>query len=245
MFELIIIGLFIGFIVSMIGLAGGVFFIPLLVLFYGIEPASAVGISLFAMLGVTLASSISYFLQKKVDIKLSLLYNLFDIPGVMIGAILTVIIASNLLLLFCGLIILVMGISLLFYEQLKLNRKNKKRKIKEYFFASISSLFGGLITGLCGMGGGTTDTTTMILFGVPISTAVASSEFAMLLTNIVGLLVHGYLGNIDYAIALPLFIGSIFGAIIGPYYSKRVKTNTLRKLLAFFVLFLGLRLILF
>lgn len=244
MLLLVILGFFIGFIVSMIGLAGGVFFIPLLVLVYGFNPASAVGVSLFAMTGVTLASSIGYFLRGKVDVKLSLLYDFFDIPGVVLGAWLTVLLSSNILLFSCGLVILIMGFALLFYEYLKVNVKSRKGwGLKEYFLSSVSSLFSGLITGLTGMGGGTTDTTTMILLGVPVATAVASSEFAMLLTNLFGLFVHGFLGNIDYLFAFPLFAGALLGALSGAHYSSKVKTKTLRRVLAVFVFFLGLRLI--
>ena len=243
MLELIIFGFLISLVVSMVGLGGGVLFLPLLVIIYNIEPASAVGISLFAMMGVTLSSSVGYFCQNKVDMKLSILYDLFDIPGVIIGAAITVLILPNTLLLICGAIILIMGFLLFFSNRLKLIHKNKKMSIKTYIIASISSLFGGLVTGLSGMGGGTIDTATMVLLGVPFTKAVASSEFAMLLTNIFGFLIHNHLGNIDYSLALPLFIGSLIGGLIGSRYAKRINQEALKKILSIFIIILGIRLI--
>ncbi len=244
MIDLVLFGFFAGFIVSMIGLGGGVFFIPLLVLVYGIEPVAAVGISLSAMTAVTFASSIGYFIQKKINFKLSLLYDVFDIPGVILGSLLALTLLPNILLSICAIIILLLGFSLLFYEKFKVKKKiNNKLSVKDYFIASISSLFGGIVTGLSGMGGGTTDTTTMILMGVPLTTAVASSEFAMFLTNLFGLIVHNFLGSVDFTIALPLSLGALVGALVGTYYSKKVKTKTLRKALAVFVIILGIRLL--
>jgi len=116
--------------------------------------------------------------------------------------------------------------------------------IRRPSLALISSFIGGLVTGLAGLGGGITDTTTMILLGVPPHIAVASSEFAMALTNGTGVIAHGILHNILLEYAVPLTIGTVLGAQIGTLAAKRTKGETLRKILSAIALLLGLRLIL-
>ena len=108
----------------------------------------------------------------------------------------------------------------------------------------ISSLLSGLVTGLVGLGGGITDTTTMMLLGIPSHIAVASSEFAMALTNGAGVLAHGFLHNINLGYAIPITIGTIIGAQIGVLLAKRTKQRTLKMLLSVVSLLFSIRLIL-
>jgi len=101
------------------------------------------------------------------------------------------------------------------------------------------------VTGLSGLGGGITDTTTMILLGVPPHVAVASSELAMALTNGVGVAAHGILHNILFEYAVPLTLGTVVGAQLGSSLSRRVKAKFLKRTLSLIAFLLGLRLIFF
>ncbi len=250
--------------VSMVGLGGGLFIVPVLIVVLGLPAQNAVAISLVAMCGTTLSASIGYIRQGRVDYKLSLLYDILDLPGVVVGAYLTTILPRNALAGLCG--FFVMAISILLIR----NRKKgdlttrgaprtgqgwKRKKVDssnhvfEYFiskpsFALVSSFLSGLVGGLAGLGGGITDTTTMILLGVPPHIAVASSEFTMALTNGAGVVAHGVLQNILWDYALPLTAGTFVGAQLGVWASERVKAKTLTKILAAVAFVLGLRLIL-
>jgi len=261
---LLVLGFVIGMPVSMVGLGGGLFIVPLLILVFGLQAQNAVAISLVAMCGTAFSASIGYIRHGRVDYKLSLLYDILDVPGVVAGAYLTTILPKNILAGLCG--FFVVFISLLLIKKRKVaastrdspksvDRGWKRKKIDssnqifEYViqrpsFALISSFTGGLVTGLVGLGGGITDTTTMILLGVPPHIAVASSEFAMALTNGAGVLTHGILQNILWDYALPLTVGTFIGAQVGVVASKRVRGETLTKILSAIALILGLRLIL-
>jgi hypothetical protein len=265
---LLTLGFLIGAPASMVGLGGGFLIVPLLILIFQLPAQNAVAISLMAMSGTTISAAISYWKQRRIDYKLALLYDVLDVPGVVIGAYLTKFFPSNLLTGLCGLFI--MSISLLMarnkqmgiiahMDTMKNVEKNVgwKRKIKDSsgkefryvirrpVFALVSSLLGGLITGLSGLGGGITDTTTMVLLGVPPHVAVASSEFAMALTNGAGVVAHGFLENILFEHAVPLTIGTIIGAQVGSSFSRHVKAGVLRRILSLIAFLLGLRLILF
>jgi hypothetical protein len=251
---------------SMAGLGGGFLIVPILILIFQLPAQNAIAISLVAICGTTISATIAYARQKRIDYILGLLYDLFDIPGVIIGAYLTTFFPSNLLAGIVGVFIMSMSIILIMHNkkaskekrgQLKVEDETWKRrkvdssgKIFEYivherYLTFVSSFAGGLVTGLAGLGGGITDTATMILLGVPPHIAVASSEFAMALTNGTGVIAHGLLNNILFEYALPITLGTIIGAQLGSYFNKCVRENTLRKILAFIAFFVGLRMALY
>lgn len=248
---------------AMVGLGGGILIVPALILIFQLPPENAIAVSLVAISGTTISATLGYIKQKRVDYKLALLYDILDVPGVAIGAYLTTLLLSKFLVGICGIFIIIISISLVRYKknfELKSSlegRSNKgwKREVTHssgeksvYFIRNlyaplISSFLGGLVTGLSGLGGGITDTTTMILLGVPSHIAVASSEFAMALTNGTGVLVHGLLNNVLIEYALPLTLGTVIGAQVGCMIAKRVRADVLRKILSIIAFLVGLRLI--
>jgi len=263
--ALLILGFVTGLPASMVGLGGGFIIVPTLILVFRLPAQNAVAISLVAMCGTTFSAAFGYIKQRRVDYKLSLLYDVLDIPGVVSGAYITTILPKDVLVGLCGFFIVLISLLLVRNWKVTSPAKNKETSVtgKEWkrrmtdssnqvfeyairrpSLALISSFMGGLVTGLAGLGGGITDTTTMILLGVPPHIAVASSEFAMALTNGTGVIAHGILHNILLEYAVPLTIGTVLGAQIGTLAAKRTKGETLRKILSAIALLLGLRLIL-
>jgi uncharacterized membrane protein YfcA len=264
-FVLLLLGFVVGLPASMCGLGGGFILVPTLILVFNLSPQNAIAISLVAMCGTTISATIGYIKQKRVDYKLALLYDVFDIPGVIVGAYLTTILPKNLLIGLCG--FLIFSLSLLMLRNLMAKKTSKNmeselncngwgrkvndsmNKVFEYQIRRpslivISSLMSGLVTGLVGLGGGITDTTTMILLGIPSHIAVASSEFAMALTNGAGVITHGFLQNIHIGYAIPITIGTILGAQVGVLVAKRTKQKTLKTILYVVSLLFSIRLIL-
>jgi uncharacterized membrane protein YfcA len=262
-FLLLAFGFAVGLPMAMVGLGGGLLFVPTLILVFGLQAQNAVAISLVAMTGTTLSASVGYMRQGRVDYKLALLYDILDVPGVIAGAYLTIILPKNILTGVCG--FFVVAISLLLIRNRRAKNKpaseasprwewrrmkvDSSNRVFEYVIhqpalALASSFLSGLVGGLAGLGGGITDTTTMILLGVPPHVAIATSELAMAFTNGVGVLAHGILQNILWDYAIPLIVGTFVGAQIGVLASKRVKGKTLRNVLSVIALIMGLRLVL-
>ena len=264
---LLLLGIAVGVPASMCGLGGGFILVPTLILVFNLAPQHAIAISLVAMCGTTISATLGYIKQKRVDYKLAILYDIFDIPGVILGAYLTTILPQNILVGTCGLFILVL--STLMLKDIRTKKEPKltcvkeiksekgwtrkvndctnhifEYKIRKPGFIVLSSLLSGLVTGLAGLGGGITDTTTMMLLGVPAHIAVASSEFAMALTNGAGVITHGFFQNIAIDYALPVTIGTIIGAQIGVFLAKRTKQKTLKTILTVIAMFFSVRLIL-
>jgi uncharacterized membrane protein YfcA len=113
-------------------------------------------------------------------------------------------------------------------------------------FASLSSFAGGFISGLGGIGGGTADTTTMILLGIDPKEAAATSEFAMVFTSVFGVIVHILLGTYSGSFIWPamMAMGGIIGAQIGIILSTKIESKVIRRILAVFAFYTGVLLIL-
>lgn len=258
---LVLLGIIVGVLSSMVGLGGGFLIVPILILTFDLPAKNVVAISLFAISGTTISATICYLKQKRIDFKLGLLYDILDIPGVILGAYLTTRLSSDFLKTLCGIFIIFISLVLfkdrgifkwgkVFSEEKGWQRKivdssgkRFKYALGNWRLALISSFLGGLITGLTGLGGGITDTSTMILLGVPSHIAVATSEFAMALTNLAGVISHGFLKNILFEYAIPLTIGTIIGAQIGCRLVRKIKGRLLIKTIAIIAFVAGLRLI--
>jgi uncharacterized membrane protein YfcA len=93
--TLILLGLLIATLSSMIGLAGGAFMVPALVLIFGLATQNAVGVSLFAIMFTTISATAAYAVQGKIRYKVGLLLDTLDAPGAVLGAYATTLIASK------------------------------------------------------------------------------------------------------------------------------------------------------
>ncbi|OLS15736.1 MAG: hypothetical protein RBG13Loki_0630 [Promethearchaeota archaeon CR_4] len=273
-----IVGVGVALITSMVGLGGGIIFVPVLLLFFQFPAKNAIPISLLAMTGNTISCSIAYIRQKRVNYKLALLYDVMDPVGVYVGALLMTILSENIIIGSVAGIIFILGFSLIrkarsnqitestphdssfkngqhnscTSDQVTGEPNNQNQstssptkdvKIKKLPVILVSSFGSGFVSGLAGLGGGITDTTSMILLGVPPYIAAPTSEFAMAFTNIIAVIAHTLMGNMVWEAAVPLMFGAVIGAQIGAHLSKRVKNHVLIYILVGFAWFAAIRLI--
>ncbi|MEM4168861.1 MAG: sulfite exporter TauE/SafE family protein [Thermoproteota archaeon] len=249
---------------SAVGLAGGVLIVPALILIFRLESRYASGTSIFAIIFGIFSAAFTYFRQRRVDVKLALLFDTLDILGVVAGAYLAVILPSLVTAL-------LMGVFLIFSawrlwaggvkhlrnvvrgrRRIAIKRRLTDRDgniyeyelgVPELALSQLASILSGVATGLFGIGGGAVDTTVMILIGVPPHVAVATSVFGMTITKIAGLFSHLALGNVLPEYGVPLAVGATLGGQLGPRISKRLRPLMLRKALSIVVLIIGLRMI--
>jgi hypothetical protein len=249
--ALVPIGFFLAAIFSMVGLGGGVFIVPMLVLGFKLPAQSAIGVSLATMTFTTLSATIAYARQRRINYKIGVLLDVLDVPGAVAGAYATTLIAPNWLASLFG--ILLIAISALMFRKrdpasLPLADGPPGRRglhVRVVVLCLLASFASGVVAGMFGAGGGTVDESVMILaLGLPAHVAAATSVFGMALTNSAAAVSHGLLGNILPEYAVPLIIGGVFGAQLGPKLSQRVQARTLRRVLAVIFVAIGLRMIL-
>ncbi|MEM2926608.1 MAG: sulfite exporter TauE/SafE family protein [Candidatus Bathyarchaeia archaeon] len=248
--PLFILSLFIAAISSLVGLGGGVFLVPSLILIFGLPSQKAVGASLFTMTFTTISATIAYARQKKIDYKIGILLDVLDVPGATLGAYVTTIINSKLLATIFGIFLFIVSIRLLKSREAPGNSEphnpGSPRLNKGVVASTLAASFAsGFVAGMLGAGGGTVDETVMILFlGMPATLAAGTAEFGMALTNLAALIPHWMFGNVLIDYVIPLALGAILGAQIGPHLSKRAGERIVRRSLAIVFAIIGIRMLL-
>ena len=261
-----VLGFAVGVPSSMVGLGGGIIIVPALIVLFQVPAQNAIAISLVAILGTTVSSTLGYIRREAVDYKLGLLYDILDVPGIVLGAYITTFLPENVLAGICGAFILFITIMLIRskrkpespvtipgesgtreWNRIRVDHKGRavSYALKNPLLALASSFFGGIVTGLAGLGGGITDVSSMILLGIPTHIAVASSEFAMAITNGVGVITHGLLNNVLIEYAIPVTVGTVIGAQLGCALANLVKGKMIRNILVVLAILSALRLLFF
>jgi uncharacterized protein len=257
-FILPVIGFLIGIVAAMTGVGGGVFIVPLLTLVFSFSPANAVGTSLATITFTAVAATLSYTRQKKIFYKGGLLLAVATAPGAVLGAYLTSVVPAMLLGLIFG-IFLTLVAARIFLENgfRKKDSRNdgfspegileKDLLAKENRLAIGLALcfFGGLSSGLLGIGGGVVIVPVMTLvLSMSIHHAVATSMLTMIVTSVAGVGQHFVLGNINWEFALLLAVGSVLGAQVGTYVSKRMSGKNLRRIFGLILVIVSIQMIL-
>lgn len=256
-----ILGFLIGAVSSMIGVGGGVFIVPLLVLFYEFSPAQAAGTSLTTIIFTSLASTVNYARQKRIYFKIGLVLAMATVPGACLGAYLTSIMEARLLGSIFGVFLFFVALRMIFNLSFSRSKQSHMKKStgnplmysesslfdsrREILVGVTLSFFGGVSSGLLGIGGGSLLVPIMVLaMNMPIHIVVATSMFTMIFTSIAGVTQHFSLNNISFEYALLLVLGTVFGAQLGAYTSKKISSSNLRKIFGTVLIIISIRMIL-
>ena len=256
-----ILGFLIGTVASLTGIGGGVFIVPLLTMAYSFAPANAVGTSLTAIIFTALAATLNYSRQRRIYYKTGVVLALTTAPGAVLGAYLTTIIPARQLGLIFGFFLIFVALRMVIDLQSLRQRssvveqKRPQRVVRsetELFRSTgvmilgcFLSFFGGLASGLLGIGGGVLLVPIITLtMGIPIHFATATSMFTMIFTSISGVTQHFLANHISFEYALLLALGTVLGAQIGAYTSRRVSGKNLRLIFGVMLLVVSIQMIL-
>jgi uncharacterized membrane protein YfcA len=104
--------------------------------------------------------------------------------------------------------------------------------------------FGGIASGLLGIGGGTLIVPIMTFaLGMPIHFATATSMFTMIFTSISAVTKYYQSDLINFPVALTLAAGSILGAQVGAYTSKKLSGRNLTLIFGIILLIAGVNML--
>jgi len=239
----------IGFFASLLGLGGGVFMTPLLLLggFVATQPEAA-GTSIAAVLFTGISASISYFRRRAIDFRIGFLFMPSAIGGVFLGRYIVQTIDPKWLTIAFAVFLLYPAAMML------LGRTSKDVKGLEgertsglgfYLLIIVLGFAAGTATKLFGIGGGTVFVPSLvILLGLDIVSAVAVSLFVMIPTAAISAATSWVEGTLHLELAVPLILGIIIGAQIGPRIGSRIPKKRLRQLFGIVLLYAAANMIL-
>jgi uncharacterized membrane protein YfcA len=253
-FGYIFAGFIVGLLVGLTGVGGGSLMTPILVLFFHIKPAFAVGTDL---LYASVTKSVGIFAHGKlgnIDWKLVRLLAYGSLPA----SVLTTLYLGHLdiasdaavdsIKFWLGVALIITSISVLFRNQLASFSKHEHLINAEWtpYLTVILGLVLGFLVTLTSVGAGALGVTALLIIYPkrPITTIVGSDvAHAVPLTLLAGL-GHASLGTVDYKLLGILLIGSIPGIWIGSHLSSKIAEHWVRFALAMILIFVGVKLVL-
>lgn len=116
----------------------------------------------------------------------------------------------------------------------------------QYLIAALIGLFGGVSSGLFGVGGGIVMVPAMVwLLNANIKTAIGTSLAVIIPTALTGVIKHQQLGNIDWRMAASLVPLAIVGGFLGAALTQHLPAEVLKRCFGGFMILAGLRLLWF
>ena len=250
-------GFLVGLIVGVTGVGGGSLMTPLLVLFFGVSPATAVGTDL---LYASITKSLGGWVHSRngsVDWKVVGLLSLGSLPAALITVVLLKYLAldaktlKSLVTSVLSVALLLTATALLLKDWIKKIAQREDGTVYELHHRHLpaATIATGVVVGtlvtISSIGAGVLGTVAL-LFLYPRFSAVkvvgTDIAHAVPLTAIAGL-GHMALGTVDFVLLGSLLLGSLPGIYLGSHLSAKVPEKVLRPILATMLLIIGTRLV--
>jgi uncharacterized membrane protein YfcA len=247
-------GFVVGVIVGLTGVGGGSLMTPILVLFFGVHPVTAVGTDLLHAAITKSGGTYVHAKKNRVDWRITALLAAGSLPSAVI----------TLLTLhaFTGglgsskIITTTLGVALIFTGFALLLRTRMKRLSVAYGhvelprhpgFTIATGVVLGILVSLSSVGAGALGITALIfLYPRLAAQRIVASDLAhaVPLTLVAGL-GHWLFGDVDWLLLISLLVGSLPGIYLGSHLVGHIPEWLLRALLIVMLLLIGARLLMF
>lgn len=234
----------IGVVSALLGVGGGGFVVPLLVLggFVG-EMRLAVGTSIAAVAFTSLAGSAGYLRDGHVDLRVGATLMPMTVVGAYLGAVASDALPDEVLSIAFGVFLVYPGYKMAVDRESRgvdavVEMDTRLRQVSTFLFGGVV----GFSSGLFGIGGGSIMVPALALvLGMTITRAVATSLFAMFPGAVAASVEQWRQGNLVPEYALPLMAGIAAGAYLGPKAAERVPKSSVRRAFGALLLVLAVR----
>ena len=249
------LGVLIGGVGTLIGSGGGFLLVPLLLLGYRFVPPTAAGTSLALVFLNAGSGSLAYLRQRRVDFSLGLKFAAATVPGAIGGAFVARALSSSSFSLVFGLVAVGMAVPLFLGRTVPPSRRAARRQLvdtsgesHEYrvdaWKGMLASLGVGFISSALGIGGGIIHVPFLIvILGLPVHVATATSQFVLSISAGVGAATFLMLGHMDLPTTALMGAGIFVGAQLGARVSLKTSGTVIRQILAIALALVGIRMI--
>jgi hypothetical protein len=247
---------------GMLGMASGIFIVPILTMFGRIDIHAAIGASLISVIACSCGSAAPFLKERLTNIRLAVLLEIATTSGALCGVFLAGLIATPVLYVIFALVLLLSAQQMMArrkesivssaagpgrWAALRLDSSYPERGPDREVAYSVQRLpFGmalmygaGLISALLGIGSGVLKIPAMdTALRLPIKVSSATSNFMIGVTAAASAGAYFARGEIVSSIAAPVALGSVVGAVLGARILMAVSNHKLR------LMFIGILLVL-
>uniref|UniRef100_A0A7C3ESR2 Probable membrane transporter protein n=1 Tax=Candidatus Methanomethylicus mesodigestus TaxID=1867258 RepID=A0A7C3ESR2_9CREN len=252
---------FAGMIGAMLGLGGGVFMILFYLLALNLPAHQAVALSLIAVVGSSCIGGSFYIKEGLTNLRLAMSMETFTVTGAVMGAFVGFALPPQAIQALLGVVLFYTSWAVLrrrrsepcnaqndrlggeFYDMAC--NQHVRYRIERLGIGFASSLAGGIISGIIGIGGGVLLVPIMnAVMKIPMKAAAATSNFMVGLTAAASAAVYYSAGAVDLQLSVPSVLGVMVGAFIGTKAMVRTESAVLKKFLSVLLVFFGVVLLL-
>jgi uncharacterized membrane protein YfcA len=209
---------------GLLGMASGIFIVPVLTMFGRIDMHTAIGASLVSVIACSCASA-APFLKGLTNIRLAILLETATTSGALCGVFLAGWIPTQYLFLLFALILLLSA------QQMLARRKGRDDLSSvQRLPLGMTLMYGaGLLSALLGIGSGVLKIPAMdTALRLPIKVSSATSNFMIGVTAAASAAAYFARGEIVTSVAAPVALGSVVGAALGTRILISVPAQRLR-----------------
>jgi len=237
---------------ALLGIGGGVFFVPLLHLALGFPLRTAAAISLTSVIATSSAVSAQRTGQHLINLRLGMLLEVATVAGSLLGGLTAYLFSETALQRLFALVMVVGAAAVL----ARVNRRNVildqtvdpgrlggryyedesagtvVYRVKRLPVAIVASFLAGNVSSLLGIGGGVFKVPALnALCGVPLRVAAATSAFMIGVTATSGAIIYYGRGDLPVLAAAPAVLGVQLGSWAGLKLTDRLPAKALKIML--------------
>jgi len=268
---LVIFGFFIGILGSVMGVGGGVFLVPMLVLVIKIPIHQAIAVSLVAIVATSSAVASVNVERGLANMRLGVTLEVTTAMGSIAGALVSGVLSPDIIRVLFSITLfpVAAGMYMKARRALKhghhavipvpsealsrvfdseffdpsINSRTSYR-VKNILPASFISFFAGGLSGLLGLGGGIIQVPVMnLLCGVPIKAAAATSNFLIGVSAAASAYIYFRKGYLLPDLAAAVVIGVLFGSFAGIYLLYKARSEKIQMAFSALILIVAVKML--
>lgn len=253
MIYLVLFGFFVGIVGSVMGIGGGAFIVPFLVIVFGLNIKKAIAVSLVSIIATSTAVASVNVEKGLANIRLGIMLEVTMALGSIFATLIMISINPSVLQVLFAFMLLPTALSMYMKSRKRNDVDIVSTRGKEYFYydhslkrivvysvikeklAMFFSFFAGMLSGLFGLGGGLIQVPVMnLICKVPMKVATSTSNFMIGLSSCASALILWKKGYVISNISFFIILGVLFGSFFGMKILYKAKNSTIQ--LAFSVL---------
>ncbi len=251
-----IASVFIGLALGLIGGGGSILTVPVLVYLFGVDPVLATAYSLFIVGSTSLVGAFPKYKNGEINLKTAIIFGIPSIISVyatrayIVPAIPTEVFAIGSFMVTKAILMMMIFAVLMVFASVSMirdkhnNQEESGEQVFNYQMILLEGTIVGILTGLVGAGGGFLIIPALVIFSkLPMKQAIGTSLLIIAAKSLIGF--TGDLGKqtMDWQLLISVTILAIIGIFMGNFLGKKVSAKSLKKGFGWFVLVMGIYII--